>query len=63
MQFMLISDALQRINRAGAGDLTTFPVGQIVGTMNQVKPTSRVMYELIEEYIETMERLGALTED
>jgi NAD(P)H-dependent flavin oxidoreductase YrpB (nitropropane dioxygenase family) len=63
MQFMLISDALQRINRAGAGELTTFPVGQIVGTMNQVKPVSRVIYEMVEEYIETMERLGALAED
>jgi NAD(P)H-dependent flavin oxidoreductase YrpB (nitropropane dioxygenase family) len=63
MQFMLISDALARINRAGAGELTTFPVGQIVGTMNQVKPTSRVIYEMVEEYIETMERLGGLIED
>jgi NAD(P)H-dependent flavin oxidoreductase YrpB (nitropropane dioxygenase family) len=63
MQFMLISDALARINRAGAGDLTTFPVGQIVGTMNQVKPTSRVIYEMVEEYIETMERLSGLIED
>jgi NAD(P)H-dependent flavin oxidoreductase YrpB (nitropropane dioxygenase family) len=63
MQFMLISDALARINRAGAGELTTFPVGQIVGTMNQVKPVSRVIYEMVEEYIETMERLGGLIED
>jgi NAD(P)H-dependent flavin oxidoreductase YrpB (nitropropane dioxygenase family) len=63
MQFMLISDALKRINQSGAGELTTFPVGQIVGTMNQVKPVSRVMYEVVEEYIETMERLGTIIED
>ncbi len=63
LQFMLISDALQRINRAGAGELTTFPVGQIVGTMNRVKPVSRVIYELVEEYAETMERLGGLSAD
>jgi NAD(P)H-dependent flavin oxidoreductase YrpB (nitropropane dioxygenase family) len=63
MQFMLISDALKRINRAGAGELTTYPVGQIVGSMNQVKPVARVMYEVVEEYIETMERLGTLIED
>jgi NAD(P)H-dependent flavin oxidoreductase YrpB (nitropropane dioxygenase family) len=63
MQFMLISDALRRINRAGAGELTTFPVGQIVGTMNQVKPVARVIYEMVEEYIETMERLGTLAGD
>src|SRR3569833_671766 len=35
MQFMLISDALKRINQSGAGELPPFPVGQIVGTMNQ----------------------------
>jgi NAD(P)H-dependent flavin oxidoreductase YrpB (nitropropane dioxygenase family) len=63
MQFMLISDALKRINQSGAGELTTYPVGQIVGTMNQVKPVSRVMYEVVEEYIETMERLGTIIED
>jgi NAD(P)H-dependent flavin oxidoreductase YrpB (nitropropane dioxygenase family) len=63
MQFMLISDALRRINRAGGGDLTTFPVGQIVGTMNHVKPAARVIYEMVEEYIEAMERLGSLTAD
>jgi NAD(P)H-dependent flavin oxidoreductase YrpB (nitropropane dioxygenase family) len=62
MQFMLISDALRRINRAGAGELTTFPVGQIVGSMNQVKTASQVIYDLIEEYVETMERLNTSTE-
>jgi NAD(P)H-dependent flavin oxidoreductase YrpB (nitropropane dioxygenase family) len=62
MQFMLISDALRRINRAGAGALTTYPVGQIVGTMNQVRTVAQVIYDLIEEYVETMERLGSITE-
>jgi NAD(P)H-dependent flavin oxidoreductase YrpB (nitropropane dioxygenase family) len=63
MQFMLISDALRRINRAGAGELTTFPVGQIVGSMNQVKTASQVIYDLIEEYVETMERLNTVLKD
>ena len=62
MQFMLISDALRRINRAGVSELTTFPVGQIVGSMNEVRSAAQVVYGLIEEYIETMERLNALTE-
>jgi NAD(P)H-dependent flavin oxidoreductase YrpB (nitropropane dioxygenase family) len=63
LQFMLISDALRRIDRAGAGDLTTFPVGQIVGTMNQVRPVSQVIYAMVEEYVEVMERLGSLVTD
>ncbi len=63
MQFMLISDALQRINRAGAGELTTFPVGQIVGSMNHVRSVAQVVYDLMEEYVETMDRLAAITSD
>ncbi|HEU5159492.1 MAG TPA: nitronate monooxygenase family protein [Streptosporangiaceae bacterium] len=63
MQFMLISDALRRIGRSGDGELTTYPVGQIVGSMSQVKPAAQVVYDLIEEYVEAVDRLGAITED
>lgn len=62
MQFMLISDALRRIGRSGDGELATFPVGQIVGSMNQIKPAAQVVYDLIEEYVEAIERLNAITE-
>ncbi|MGI5323182.1 NAD(P)H-dependent flavin oxidoreductase [Actinomadura nitritigenes] len=62
MQFMLIADALPRIARSGDGELVTFPVGQIVGSMNQVKPAAQVVYDLIEEYVESIERLNAITE-
>ncbi|GAA2423667.1 nitronate monooxygenase family protein [Actinomadura vinacea] len=62
MQFMLISDALRRIGRSGDGELVTFPVGQIVGSMSQVKPAAQVVYDLIEEYVEALERLNAAAE-
>ncbi|MFI6518744.1 NAD(P)H-dependent flavin oxidoreductase [Spirillospora sp. NPDC050679] len=62
MQFMLVADALPRIARSGDGELVTFPVGQIVGSMNQVKPAAQVVYDLIEEYVEAVERLNAITE-
>ncbi|MEO5874085.1 MAG: nitronate monooxygenase family protein [Streptosporangiaceae bacterium] len=62
MQFMLISDALRRISRSGDGELLTFPVGQIVGSMNQVKPAAQVVYDLMEEYIEATDRLNGITE-
>jgi NAD(P)H-dependent flavin oxidoreductase YrpB (nitropropane dioxygenase family) len=62
MQFMLISDALGRISRSGDGELVTFPVGQIVGSMNTVKPASKVILDMIEEYIDAIERLNAVTE-
>jgi hypothetical protein len=62
MQFMLISSALPRIQRSGDGELVTFPVGQIVGSMNQIKPAAQVVYDLIEEYVESLERLNTITE-
>ncbi|MCW2890188.1 MAG: hypothetical protein QOE54_1201 [Streptosporangiaceae bacterium] len=62
MQFMLISDALGRIARSGDGELITFPVGQIVGSMNHVRPASKVILDMIEEYIDAIERLNAVTE-
>ncbi|QXJ21928.1 nitronate monooxygenase [Actinomadura graeca] len=61
MQFMLVADALPRIARSGDGELVTFPVGQVVGSMDRVRPAARVVHELIEEYAEAVERLGGLT--
>ncbi|MFI0484986.1 NAD(P)H-dependent flavin oxidoreductase [Actinomadura sp. 9N215] len=62
MQFMLIADALPRIARSGDGELVTFPVGQIVGSMNRIKPAAQVVYDLIEEYIEAIDRLNTITD-
>ncbi|WP_084962042.1 NAD(P)H-dependent flavin oxidoreductase [Thermoactinospora rubra] len=61
LQFMLVSDALRRIGRSEAAELATFPAGQIIGTMNQVKSAKDVVFEMVSEYAETMERLGRLT--
>ena len=36
---------------SGAEKLANYFVGQIVGEMNQVKPTRRVVLELVEEFI------------
>ncbi|GAA0396636.1 putative monooxygenase [Acrocarpospora corrugata] len=63
LQFMLVSDALRRIGRSDATELTTFPAGQIIGTMNQVKSARQVVFDMIEGYVEAMERLGRITAD
>jgi NAD(P)H-dependent flavin oxidoreductase YrpB (nitropropane dioxygenase family) len=42
-----------------ARQLATYFVGQVVGSMNQVKPTRRVMLEMVEELIEATEALAA----
>jgi NAD(P)H-dependent flavin oxidoreductase YrpB (nitropropane dioxygenase family) len=58
LQFILNSKAMRRIQRSGNKELTGMPVGQIVSRMNQVKPCKDVIYEMVEEYIETMSRLS-----
>ena len=69
LQFMATADATSRIHRAaeagngGAKELVGSPVGQIVGSMNAVRSVRDVMYSLVEEYIETVERMqGQLAE-
>lgn len=57
LQFMLVSDAYARISRAQSRELTGMPVGQIVGTMNEVRPVRDVMFRLVEEYVEAAERV------
>jgi len=57
LQNILTSEANARIARSGRPDLQFAPVGQVVGSMNEVRPVRDVMYRLVEEYIETVERL------
>jgi NAD(P)H-dependent flavin oxidoreductase YrpB (nitropropane dioxygenase family) len=57
LQNILTSEANARIARSGRKDLAFAPVGQIVGRMNEVRSVRDVMYDLVEEYIETVERL------
>ena len=66
LQPILIDSAIRRIDRAahhegtGANQLANYFVGQIVGTMNESKSATRVVYEMIEEFIESVERLNTL---
>ena len=68
MQPMLIDDAIRRIDRAahhegsGAEQLVNYYVGQIVGTMNESKPAARVVYDMIEEFIDAVSGLAAQLE-
>ena len=60
LQFMLVGDALARIQRAHATELMGMPVGEIVGSMNEVKPVRDVIFRLVEEYVEAVDRLRKL---
>jgi NAD(P)H-dependent flavin oxidoreductase YrpB (nitropropane dioxygenase family) len=68
LQPMLVGEALARIQRvattdgSGAQQLATYFVGQVVGAMDTVKPTRRVVLELVEEFVDSVERLNRLVE-
>ncbi len=63
LQFMLVSDALRRIGRSDAAELATFPAGQIIGITNQVRSTRDVIFSMMEEYGEAVERLDRIVGD
>ena len=62
LQWMLTSEAQHRIFRYQPKDLVGMPVGQIVGSMTRVRPARDVVYEMVEECAETIERIRALLE-
>jgi NAD(P)H-dependent flavin oxidoreductase YrpB (nitropropane dioxygenase family) len=68
LQSALVAEAQERIHRSaqrpgsGAETLDTYFVGQVVGTMNKVKPARQVVLDMVEEYIDTFERLTTITE-
>jgi NAD(P)H-dependent flavin oxidoreductase YrpB (nitropropane dioxygenase family) len=57
LQNILTSEANARISRSDRTDIQFAPVGQIVGRMNEVRPVRDVIFNLVEEYVETVERL------
>ena len=69
MQLLLAAPARRRIDRvshnagSGAEKLANYFVGQIVGTMNQVLPTRKVVYDLVEEFIDAVRSLHKKLDD
>lgn len=64
MQPLLVGPAQARIHRVaatagtGANDLVTYFVGQVVGSMTSVRPARRVVEEMIDEFIDAVQRLA-----
>jgi len=69
LQSALVAEAQERIHRSahhtgsGAETLDTYFVGQVVGTLNHVKSARQVVLDMIDEYVDTYERLRKLTEE
>jgi NAD(P)H-dependent flavin oxidoreductase YrpB (nitropropane dioxygenase family) len=68
LQSALISEPLARINRAAvqhdskAQDLATYFVGQVVGSMNKVRPSAAVILDMVAEFIDAVGRLNEVVD-
>ena len=60
LMWMLQAEAVERIYHHGCKELAGSPVGQIVGRMNEVRPTNEVMETLMAECRARMAVLGGL---
>jgi NAD(P)H-dependent flavin oxidoreductase YrpB (nitropropane dioxygenase family) len=63
LQGILHQEAGRRTQRVGTRELIGFPVGQIVGRLNKVRPTKDVVREMVEEWIDTTERMASILSD
>ena len=46
-----------------AAELETPSVGQIVGRMNQLRPARQVLSDMVDEYLDTVERMAGLMKE
>lgn len=62
MQFMVTSNAVQRGHKYPdqAKDVNFNPVGQVVGSMDKVRPTRDVIFDMVSECIDANERMNNL---
>lgn len=68
LQTALVAEPQVRINTAAAHpgakarELATYFVGQVVGSLDRVRPTRTVVLDMVEEFIDTIGRLEGLVE-
>ncbi|ORB72920.1 NAD(P)H-dependent flavin oxidoreductase [Mycobacterium scrofulaceum] len=68
LQTALVTEPQVRINSAAAHpgakarELATYFVGQVVGSLDRVRPTRTVVLDMVEEFIDTIGRLEGLVE-
>ena len=69
LQYPATAEAEQRVRRAmlagstTAAELAVTPVGQIVGRMNQLLPARQVFSEMVNEYLDTVDRMARVLEE
>jgi NAD(P)H-dependent flavin oxidoreductase YrpB (nitropropane dioxygenase family) len=68
LQTALVTGAQVRINQAAthpgaeARELATYFVGQVVGSLDKVRPVRSVVLDMVEEFIDTIGRLDGLVD-
>ena len=68
LQTALVTDSQVRINQAAvhpeskARELATYFVGQVVGSLDRVRPARSVVLDMVEEFIDTIGRLDGLVD-
>jgi hypothetical protein len=63
LQGWLAADAVARFQHYHRTDLFPSPVGQIVGSMNQVRSVKEVIFVVLEEYIATVAQAVEINAD
>jgi len=60
LQGLLYGEAAARFSRVHAKEFAGSPVGQIVGSIDKVRPARDVVLEMVQGWIDTMERMNSL---
>lgn len=59
-QHLLTAEAEERIHRHGRADLTTIPVGQIVGAIRQIRSAAEILRDMVAECEAAIDRLQSI---
>ena len=63
LQYMSTADAQRRIAKYQVRDLVGIPVGQIVGSMEAVRPAKDVIFDMLSEFVDATKKLDDLLAD
>ena len=63
LQGLLFGEAAMRWGRVHAKDFAGSPAGQVLGSVDRVRPAKDVVRTMVEQWIDTTERLNSLMED
>ncbi len=60
MQLALTYQTMRRVTHARAKEVLTYPVGQIIGQVDQSHSVRQIFYEMLEEFADTAERFSGI---